>query len=183
MDMSLSGGLPVVSGGKREKIFLHLHEIVRLYASGLKVKQVAERLGISKETVRNALESDAGRQKIDEIDRFRDGYALRVQKKICDLTEKSLQKFEYVLDGVDENGNEVRVSRDQLHVAGEVLEKYSGFKAATKIQAQHNHNITENDLEDSRKRWNEERKRRGYGDIIDVEPEKEGNESHDGILD
>ena len=158
------------------------HEVARLYACGLTINQIAERVGKSPQTVRNALKTDAAREKIDYIDQCRDGYALRVQKRICDLTEKSLGVYESVLSGVDADGNELKVSlRDKLRVADTVVLELSGFQASKKTELKSSGLVVISEIEEFRRRADEESKRRGH-DVIDVEPEEDGGGGEHGVI-
>ena len=161
------GVVPV--NGRRQRIMsVRDHEVVRLHLLGMSGQEIAEKLGVGRATVYNALNSEGGVKKIEEIQELRDRYSVRVQKKICELTEKSLSVYEGVLNGVDEAGNEVKVGlREKLRVADAVLLELSGFVAAKKVQTQSTL-VTAGVIEELRRRSDEEMVRRGY-EVIDIE--------------
>jgi len=132
-----------------EKLSPRGREIVRLRLSGMKIGEIADKLGIkSRATIHNALRTRAARRMLEDVENLQDTYAMRNQKRVCDLTEKSLDFCLSVLNGCDKNGNEVRASTSQkLSVAFEHLREYSGLRVPTKIQNNSSISMTIEDLD------------------------------------
>ena len=179
MSVSVGEDVVPVKGRSQRIMSVRDHEVVRLHLLGMSGQEIADKLGVGRATVYNALNSEGGVKKIEEIQELRDRYSVRVQKKICELTEKSLGVYEGVLNGVDEAGNEVKVGlREKLRVADTVLLELSGFVAAKKVQTQSTL-VTAGVIEELRRRSDEEMLRRGY-EVIDIESKEVGVEGGEG---
>ena len=137
------------------------HEILRLAIVGMKSTQIAEILGIHKQTVSNTLNSDLGREKLSLMRKERDEKAVDVVKEVAKMYPKALLIYNRILDGED-------VTKMQKDTADTVVMDIGGHRAPTKTQSQGSYmHLTPADIEDFKKRGIEAAKTSGL--IVEAE--------------
>ena len=137
------------------------HEILRLTLVGLKSTQIAEILGIHKQTVSNTINSDLGRQKLASMRKERDEDAIDVVKEVAKMFPKALEIYNRVLNGED-------VTKMQKETADTVVMDIGGHRAPSKTQSQGAYvHLTSGEIEEFKKRGIEAAKNSGL--IVDAE--------------
>jgi len=137
------------------------HEILRLAIVGMKSTQIAEILGIHKQTVSNTINSDLGREKLSLMRKERDEKAIDVVKEVAKMFPKALAIYNKVLDGED-------VTKMQKDTADTVVMDIGGHRAPAKTQSQGGFlHMTPADIDEFKKRGIEAAKISGL--IVDAE--------------
>ena len=137
------------------------HEILRLAIVGLKSTEIAEILGIHKQTVSNTINSDLGKQKLSTMRKERDESAIDVVKEVAKMYPKALSIYNRILDGDD-------VTKMQKDTADTVVMDIGGHRAPAKTQSQGGFlHMTPADIESFKKRGIEAAKISGL--IVDAE--------------
>ena len=112
------------------------HEIVNLSAQGFSNVEIAHILGINPQTVSNTLNSNLGMEKLADIREARDLDARMTAARIKTLRDRAFSVYQRVLEGVDENGENLPVTvKDQLHAADVVTLEFSGMRAPTVVKS------------------------------------------------
>jgi predicted transcriptional regulator len=142
------------------------HEIINLHVQGLRNTQIAEIMGVTKESVSQTINSELGKYKISDLRKSRDDEVRVAQEKVRVLTNKALNVYHEIFD--DESGESSL--KDKKAVADTVVLELSGLRAPTKIQS-HSMSVqlTRADLEEFKQRGLSAAQEAGL--TIDVEPE------------
>lgn len=146
------------------------HEIINLHVQGLRNNQIAEIMGVTKESVSQTINSELGKYKISDLRKSRDDEVRVAQEKVRVLTNKALNVYHEIFD--NESGE--ASLKDRKDVADTVVLELSGLRAPTKIQS-HSMNVqlTRADLEEFKQRGLSAAQEAGL--VIDVEPEEADN--------
>ena len=100
-----------------QKIWNITHEIMRLHILGLKNVDIADRLGITAQTVSNAVNSSIVKRQIAIMQGARDANTVDVTKRVLEMAPKALDVLENIMTSENETGS-VR-----LRAAVEVLNR------------------------------------------------------------
>lgn len=137
------------------------HEILRLALVGLKSTQIAEILGIHKQTVSNTINSDLGKQKLSLMRKERDEDVIDVVKEVAKMFPKALEIYNKVLDGED-------VTKMQKDTADTVVMDIGGHRAPSRTESKGGFlHMTPADIESFKKRGIEAARTSGL--IVDAE--------------
>ena len=139
-------------------------EIIQLDSMGYKGTEIARMLNISPVTVSLTLNSTLGKEAQSVLRDERDEEYQAMRESVMELTWKSLEVYESILD------NESESNRLRKEVADTVTLELAGMRAPTKIQSMSAHAVlTSDELIEFKKRGVEAA--RNAGRLIEIEGE------------
>jgi len=130
---------PKTSVYQLQKLRGRHHEIIRRHHMGMKNSEIAKELGITVLSVRNALESDLGRECIGELESAADNDAIDIAQEIAQTLPGSIALLRKVMEG-DEKLDEV-VLRDRINAAKDLLDR-GGFGKIQRVRGSVSHEMT-----------------------------------------
>lgn len=123
-----------------KRLWGNQEEICRLFALGTKRQILAEKFGVTPQTISNIVNSDLGRRKIAVLQGKNDIEATDVQSRIRALQPVALETFEELL--LDSNSS----PKLQKEIASEIL-RMGGNGPVTKNQTTTTFQLSDEDLE------------------------------------
>ena len=138
--------------GRERKLTPIAEEAVRLYLANQPQTKIAKRLKVGVITVNKWINSKAGQKRIADFNQLRTDFLNGTRERIQDLTNLSMSILSQILNGRDQDGNELFVSiQDKGKLALEFMKEFSGLRAPTQIQT-HSVVMTADRLEEIKRR-------------------------------
>ena len=116
-----------------QQLWQRTHEILRLALLGMNYKDIADMLGVHRQTVSNTLNSDLGMRKLSALRLRRDQDTIDVAEEIAKLFPKALKTYEEIL------ANEKSSLSLKKEVADTILMDIGGHRAPAKIEGKMAH--------------------------------------------
>lgn len=133
-------------------------QIIRIYVAHggeLTQEDIAEKVGVHRQTVYNVLNSRLGQQKIKKMQKHMDSVAMEPMEKVYELQQYSLMELEsMLLDETTDPKLKVKIARDMLD--------RGGTKEPERHEVAHAH-FTKDDMEEIKERAN------STGNVVDIE--------------
>jgi DNA-binding CsgD family transcriptional regulator len=148
------------------------HEILNLHVTGMKEGQIAQTLGCHVATVRNAIESTLGKEKIALLRGTRDAETMDARDYINSLVPAALKVYEKILS--EEKAHGGADLRLQKSTADSLLKDMAGLAAPKKVlvgTAKMTPELLDEIKENGKKAAKE------CGAVIDTTPEYEGEDN------
>ena len=109
-----------------QKLWDSNREILRLITLGWKDKEIAEKLGVTTQTVSNTRNSTLGKRQLSLMRGARDAEVLDVQRKVDSLLPKAFQVYEEILESEG-------ISKLKKATADTIVKELGGHAAPTKV--------------------------------------------------
>jgi transcriptional regulator len=123
------------------------NEILRLSVLGMKQTEIAERLGVTPQTISNTLGSELVQEKMAIMVAERDAATVDLSRQIKELAPKAL---EIIKDALADNGK--LGTKDQVKVAQDVLDRAGYSPVQMVMSANMNIHLTGDDLAEIKRR-------------------------------
>ncbi len=146
------------------KLRSHQQEILRLHSTGMRAPEIADLLGVCKQTVSNVTNTDLGQAMLSMLHAERNVTIAKTAERIDALAPKAAEVFEGILfDPEVDRSLQYRVARDTLKANGIMVERKS---------VAHNHTwLSHDEIDELKGRY----KKDFGGDMEDANVVKEMN--------